>query len=68
MLYQSIPKIVRWYKGRCSFEINKIKDTIDFAWQARYYDRIIRNERELENTRQYIQDNPKNWEKDELYL
>jgi len=30
-------------------------------WQRSYYDRIIRNETELNNIRQYIKDNPKNW-------
>lgn len=68
MLHQSISKIIRWHKGRCTFEINKMQGNIFFAWQSRFYDRIIRNERELKNTRQYIVDNPKNWEKDELYL
>lgn len=31
-------------------------------WQRNYYDRIIRNERELNAIRQYIRDNPLNWE------
>ncbi len=33
-------------------------------WQRNYYERIIRNDIELNNTRQYILDNPKNWEND----
>jgi len=33
-------------------------------WQRNYYERIIRNENELNNIRRYIQDNPKNWETD----
>ena len=28
------------------------------VWQRGYYERIIRNERELNTTRQYIQNNP----------
>jgi len=35
---------------------------INFNWQPRYYDRIIRNELELEKIRTYIQDNPNRWE------
>lgn len=35
-----------------------------FAWQRNYYERIIRNERELIATRQYIYDNPAHWEND----
>ena len=33
-------------------------------WQRNYYDRIIRNEREFNAIRQYIRDNPLNWEQD----
>jgi len=37
---------------------------IEFFWQPRYYDHIIRNEKELGYIRQYIIDNPKNWDRD----
>ena len=33
-------------------------------WQSRYYDHIIRNERELQLIRQYIRENPMRWEAD----
>ena len=33
-------------------------------WQRNYYERIIRNENELHNIRQYICDNPQQWEND----
>ena len=33
-------------------------------WQRNYYERIIRNEEELLKTRQYIHDNPLQWETD----
>ena len=35
-----------------------------FAWQPRFYDRIIRNEKELYNIRKYIEQNPLRWELD----
>jgi hypothetical protein len=31
-------------------------------WQRSFYDRIIRNERELYNVRKYIQENPLRYE------
>ncbi len=34
-------------------------------WQRNYYEHIIRNEDELNRIRQYICDNPSNWETDE---
>ena len=33
-------------------------------WQRNYYERVIRNERELNAIRQYIHDNPIQWEND----
>lgn len=33
-------------------------------WQRDYYERVIRNESELNNTREYILNNPLNWETD----
>jgi REP element-mobilizing transposase RayT len=34
-------------------------------WQRNYYEHIIRNDRELQAIRQYICDNPLNWEQDQ---
>ncbi|MFA5817054.1 MAG: hypothetical protein WC865_15715 [Bacteroidales bacterium] len=34
---------------------------IVFHWQPRYFDRIIRNEEELNQIRKYIRDNPVKW-------
>ncbi|HOO71562.1 MAG TPA: hypothetical protein PK926_07360 [Spirochaetota bacterium] len=33
-----------------------------FAWQPRFYDRIIRDQDELNNVRRYIRNNVKKWE------
>jgi REP element-mobilizing transposase RayT len=57
----SLGKIIRWFKGRVSFEAKKINSS--FAWQARYYDRIIRNEREHYFIKEYIENNPVNYRK-----
>jgi putative transposase len=58
----SLSKIIRWYKGRCTFEINQIYQ--GFGWQERFHDNIIRNEFALDQIRQYIINNPINWEGD----
>jgi REP element-mobilizing transposase RayT len=34
-------------------------------WQRNFYDHIIRNKKELEDIREYIMNNPSNWEHDE---
>ena len=36
----------------------------EFQWQQNYYDRIIRNEKELDKIRKYIFENPLEWELD----
>ena len=41
-------------------------NNIDFAWQARYYDTIIRNANHYNETNYYIHNNVLNWNDDEL--
>ncbi len=65
MLHDNISRIIRWYKGRCSFEMKKIH--VDFGWQPRFHDHIIRNEKSFETIQNYIENNPLNWNKDKFY-
>jgi putative transposase len=37
-------------------------------WQRSYWDRIIRNEEELNLTRHYVEDNPLRWPTDKEYI
>ncbi len=53
--------IVRGFKSVVTKRIHEIGYT-DFSWQPRFYDRIIRNEKELYNIRKYIEQNPFKWE------
>jgi REP element-mobilizing transposase RayT len=39
----------------------------EFAWQSRFHDRIVRNERELNAMREYILVNPRKWAEDKEY-
>lgn len=36
------------------------------VWQRNYYEHIIRNEASMEKIKEYILNNPKNWDEDEL--
>ena len=61
----SIGAIVGNFKSITTRRINKMRRTPGAkVWQRNYYERIIRNERELNAIRQYILDNPKNWLED----
>ena len=64
MLNRNIARVIRWYKGRCAFEMRKIH--AEFGWQTRFYDHIIRNDDEYLRICHYIETNPENWEKDTL--
>lgn len=64
MVNENISRILRWYKGRCSYEIHKTN--AEFAWQSRFHDHIIRNELEYRRIVNYIINNPANWEEDEF--
>ena len=60
MLHENISRIIRWYKGRCTYEIRKTLS--GFSWQTRFHDHIIRNNRALKNIQNYITDNPSKWD------
>ena len=56
---QTIPKIIKLFKASVKSKSNNQK--LWFSWQSRFYDQIIRSETELNNIRQYIKNNPKNF-------
>ena len=52
----SIPQVINTLKGLA------VKQTgIRSLWQRGYYEHVIRNDHDLAETRQYIQNNPLNW-------
>jgi putative transposase len=64
MFKNGLARIIRWYKGRTTYEINKINKNQLKLWQPRYYDHIIKDEEELNGIRQYIIDNTLKWDID----
>jgi putative transposase len=65
MLQENISRIIRWFKGRTSYEIRKQKP--DFSWQSRFHDHIIRDAKSFEHIQNYILDNPRKWQEDKFY-
>ena len=60
-----LPEIVRAFKTFSSRRINEAKATPgESVWQRNYYERVIRDEAELDRARQYILGNPANWSRD----
>ncbi len=62
----SLGVVVRSYKATVSRWCRR-NGYEDFAWQSRFHDHIIRDERSLQHIRQYILDNPARWPEDENY-
>ena len=40
------------------------KNNIDFVWQTRFHDRIIRDQNEINRIADYIENNPAMWDTD----
>jgi len=64
MLSDNLSRIIRWYKGRVTFETRKIH--ADFMWQSRFHDHIIRNNESYCRIRDYIRNNPSTWDEDKF--
>jgi len=60
---KSIASMINHFKGAIKKWANA-NGWRDFCWQKNYHDHIIRNEKELNRIREYIFNNPLNWELD----
>ncbi len=58
-------RLVATYKSLVTRRVNNLRGTTGAkVWQRGYWDRVIRNERELNAIRQYIKNNPARWAED----
>jgi putative transposase len=61
---KNIASIIRGYKiGVTKYSSN---NNISFKWQPRFFDHIIRDDKSLQKIREYIVNNPINWQDDEM--
>ena len=61
-----LPEIIRAVKSFSARRINTIRNTPGVPiWQRNYYEHILRNETEWGRIRQYIAQNPQNWNEDQ---
>ena len=62
---RSLGSLIAGFKSATTKRINELRGTPGVpVWQRNYYERVIRNERELDATRQYIVENPVRWAED----
>jgi REP element-mobilizing transposase RayT len=58
--------IIGQFKSIVTKQINKTRNDPGMpVWQRNYYEHIIRNETEMNRIRQYIINNPSQWDNDE---
>lgn len=62
---QSLGALMAGFKAAATKRINQLRQTPGApVWQRNYYERVLRNERELEAAREYIIGNPSKWDED----
>ena len=61
---KTLSVIIRTYKAAVTTGCRQLRK-IEFAWQRNYHERIIRNEKEFYQIRQYVLENPNKWNEDE---
>jgi len=63
-----LSKMVGYFKMNSAKQINRLRGTPGQpVWQRNYYEHVIRNETDLQETREYIQNNPLKWLEDEYH-
>jgi len=62
---QLIPKIIQQFKSTVTRQINP--KTIFFAWQPRYHDIIIKDQKQYFTIKNYLKNNVINWERDKYF-
>ena len=65
MLNDNLSRILRWYKGRVTFECHQTD--AKFGWQERFYDIIIRDTASYHRISEYIINNPAKWNTDKFH-
>jgi REP element-mobilizing transposase RayT len=62
----NVASIIRGFKASVTTRVRLIGNS-DFAWQPRFYDKIIRDHTSYERIRCYILNNPANWVNDKFH-
>lgn len=60
----TVASIIRSYKSAVTKYCNRLG--LEFAWQSRFHDHIIRNDESFARISEYIKNNPHNWKEDKF--
>ena len=58
---KSLAVIIRSYKSACTRTINMSQNKVFFKWHSKFYDSLIRTEKDFQNVKNYIMNNPLNY-------
>jgi putative transposase len=65
MKYETLSNIIGAFKTSAATRVNKLRGVMGVSvWQKSFYDRIIRNNFEMERIQEYIRNNPIKWAQD----
>ena len=59
---RSVASLVGGFKSAATSRINALRGQPTKVWQRNYWEHIVRDERDLENHRRYISENPTRWQ------
>lgn len=66
---KTVGAIVRGFKASVTSKIQKLENVDDLKlWQRNFYERIIRDQKELHRIQNYIRQNPEKWQKDKDFF
>ncbi len=60
---KNIASIIRGFKSAVTTQARKMGN-LEFNFQSRFHDHIVRNFESFDRIQKYIQNNPKKWEED----
>lgn len=64
---KSLSTIIRSFKSAVTKTINKKHPPSHFTWQSRFYDRVIRSDKEWYFIQEYVINNPADWKNDKYF-
>ncbi|MEM6256483.1 MAG: transposase [Cyanobacteria bacterium P01_D01_bin.156] len=65
---KSISSLMAGFKSATTKRINQLRNaSVTPVWQRNYHDRIIRDEAALQTIRQYVRNNPQQWQIDQMH-
>ncbi|RYD77490.1 MAG: hypothetical protein EOP53_12910 [Sphingobacteriales bacterium] len=63
---KNLASIIRGFKSAVTMQAKNL-GYHHFAWQTRFHEHIISDEKSFQNIEEYILNNPQNWKDDVLY-